>query len=199
MTTTSPRPRDATATRAALLAAARELFAERGYAGTTVRGVADRAGVNQALLFRYFGSKGALFTEAVTEPALAPLAEGPPETLLERTLTAMFDDAPGAGMFYAVLRSGGTSAEAVRERLGTAYAAVFAGLARTDDPADARLRADLLLAWLLGIGQLRVEPGGPGLDHPGLGHAAVPHVLRAARALLDETPRSAVADPGMGE
>lgn len=61
----------------------------------------------------------------------------------------------------------------MRERLGTAYAAVFAGLARTDDPADARLRVDLLLAWLLGIGQLRAEPGGPGL-----GHAAVPHVLR---------------------
>lgn len=189
MTTTS-RPRDSAATRAALLAAARELFADRGYEGTTVRGVADRAGVNQALLFRYFGNKEALFTEAVTEQALAPLTAGPPETLLERILVAMFADDPGAGMFYAVLRSGGTAAEAVRTRLGTAYSTAFAGLARTDDPADARLRADLLLAWLLGIGQLRTEHG-----HAALGCGAgpddvVPHVLRAARALLDGRPEN---------
>jgi AcrR family transcriptional regulator len=184
--TTGPRPRDSTATRAALLGAARELFADRGYAGTTVRGVAERAGVNQALLFRYFGNKEALFTEAVTEAALAPLAEGPPETLLERILTTMFTDAPGAGMFHAVLRSGGTSADAVRERLGTEYAAAFAGLARTEDPVDARLRADLLLAWLLGLGQLRGE-----LGHSADGADAIPHVLRAARALLDGPPRNA--------
>lgn len=180
MTTTNPRPRDSVATRAALLAAARELFADRGYAGTTVRGVADRAGVNQALLFRYFGNKEALFTEAVTEQALAPLADGPVETLLERMLGMIFDDAPGAGMFHAVLRSGGTSAEEVRERLGAAYTDAFAGLARTDDPVDARLRAELLLAWLLGLGQVRGEFG-----HSVDGARSIPHVLRAARALLD--------------
>lgn len=177
---TNPRPRDSVATRAALLAAARELFADRGYAGTTVRGVADRAGVNQALLFRYFGNKEALFTEAVTEQALAPLAGGPVETLLERMLGTLFDDAPGAGMFHAVLRSGGTAAEEVRERLGAAYTDAFAGLARTDDPVDARLRAELLLAWLLGLGQLRGEFG-----HAADRAHAIPHVLRAARVLLD--------------
>lgn len=176
--TSAPRPRDAAATRGALLGAARELFAERGYDGTTVRGVADRAGVNQALLFRYFGNKEALFAEAVTEQALAPLTQGPPETLLERILAAMFDDAPGAAMFFAVLRSEGRAAEAVRAELGTAYRAAFAALARTADPVEADLRASLLLAWLLGLSQTRAEIAGSD-------EAVVGHVLRGARALLD--------------
>jgi AcrR family transcriptional regulator len=41
----------------AILRAARRLFTERGYADTTVRDIADRAGVNQSLIFRYCGSK----------------------------------------------------------------------------------------------------------------------------------------------
>ncbi|MBW0117504.1 TetR/AcrR family transcriptional regulator [Pseudonocardia abyssalis] len=173
----APRPRDSAATRAALLAAARELFAERGYDGTTVRGVADRAGVNQALLFRYFGNKEALFAEAVSEQALAPLVEGPPETLLERMLTTMFDDTRGSAMFFAVLSSEGRAGEAVRTELGAAYRSAFAALAATDDPVDADLRATLLLAWLLGLGQARPEIAGGE-------KALVAHVLRGARALL---------------
>jgi AcrR family transcriptional regulator len=39
----------------------RRLFTERGYTDTTVRNIADRAGVNQSLIFRYFGSKHELF------------------------------------------------------------------------------------------------------------------------------------------
>lgn len=177
--TTVPRPRDSAATRGALLAAARTLFAERGYDRTTVRGVAERAGVNQALLFRYFGNKESLFAEAVTAQALAPLSDGPPETLLERLVTAVFADAPDGAMFHAVLRSGGTPAETVRTELGAAYRAAFAAQARTDDPAEADLRATLLLAWLLGLGQVRAEIGAGG------DRGAVAHVLRAARVLLD--------------
>lgn len=181
------RTRDSAATRRALLAAARELFAAQGYERTTVRAVAERAGVNQALLFRYFGNKEALFAEAVTEQALAPLVDGPPETLLERIVAALLDDSPDAGMFFAVLRSGGREADAVRTQLGTAYSRAFAALARTDDPADAAVRADLLLAWLLGIAQLRsVLRTGSLL---GADDATVTaHLLRAARALLHGPP-----------
>ncbi|MBD5634612.1 MAG: helix-turn-helix transcriptional regulator [Candidatus Eremiobacteraeota bacterium] len=39
------------------MAAARELYATRGSRGTTTREVADRAGVNEATLFRHFGTK----------------------------------------------------------------------------------------------------------------------------------------------
>jgi AcrR family transcriptional regulator len=47
-------------TRARILAAAREIFEVHGTRGTTTREVAIRAGVNEATLFRHFGSKAAL-------------------------------------------------------------------------------------------------------------------------------------------
>lgn len=50
------------------LAAARELFAEKHYSGTSTREIAERAGIADALLFRNFGSKSALFAEAVLGP-----------------------------------------------------------------------------------------------------------------------------------
>jgi TetR/AcrR family transcriptional repressor of mexJK operon len=47
-------------TRARILAATREIFERNGTRGTTTREVAERAGVNEATLFRHFGSKVAL-------------------------------------------------------------------------------------------------------------------------------------------
>ena len=47
-------------TRERIFAAAREIFAVRGPHGTTTREIADRAGVNEATLFRHFGNKTTL-------------------------------------------------------------------------------------------------------------------------------------------
>jgi AcrR family transcriptional regulator len=55
------RRRDSTRTRKALLDAASRRFARDGYSATTVRDIADDAGVNVALINRYFGSKEGLF------------------------------------------------------------------------------------------------------------------------------------------
>ena len=55
-------------TRARILAAAREIFERNGTRGTTTREVAERAGVNEATLFRHFGSKRALL-DAMREQA----------------------------------------------------------------------------------------------------------------------------------
>jgi AcrR family transcriptional regulator len=51
-----------------LLDAARELFAERGFKGTSTRDIAERAGVSEVMIFRHFGSKANLFQESVVEP-----------------------------------------------------------------------------------------------------------------------------------
>lgn len=48
--------------RAQILAAAEELFAARGFAGTSIRDIARKAGVTGALLHYYFGTKEALYT-----------------------------------------------------------------------------------------------------------------------------------------
>jgi AcrR family transcriptional regulator len=63
------RPRGAP--RRLLLDAARALFARQDYRSTTTREIADTAGVLEHLLFRQFGSKAALFREAVVVPFLA--------------------------------------------------------------------------------------------------------------------------------
>lgn len=55
------RPNDDT--RARILAAARELLALKGTRGTTTREVAERAGVNEATLFRHFGTKQNMLIE----------------------------------------------------------------------------------------------------------------------------------------
>jgi AcrR family transcriptional regulator len=51
-----------------LLDSARALFAERGYAGTSTRAIAEEAGVANSLLHRHFSSKAQLFEEAVFDP-----------------------------------------------------------------------------------------------------------------------------------
>jgi AcrR family transcriptional regulator len=54
--------------RPAIVASARELFAARGFDGTSLRDVAQHAAVSEALLYRYFGTKAALFEESVIAP-----------------------------------------------------------------------------------------------------------------------------------
>jgi AcrR family transcriptional regulator len=60
--------------RARLIDAAIKLFAEKGYEGTSVRDLATAAGVNVAAVSYHFGSKDALYTEAL-RACLAPCGE----------------------------------------------------------------------------------------------------------------------------
>ncbi|MFF2807360.1 TetR family transcriptional regulator [Streptomyces sp. NPDC058000] len=159
--TTGEHRRDAQGTRRLLLDAASELFAERGYERATVRDIAARAGVNQALLFRYFGSKKALFGEVMARGGHEQLRTTPAERLFEVALRGMLAEGGGPGADRSLevcLRSIGGSdeiAEALRG-LGDEYADVLATLSRADDGA---LRGDLALSWLLGIGLMRVVVG----------------------------------------
>lgn len=68
-----------------ILAAAKRCFARHGFAGTTTKSVAAAAAVSEALLFKHFPSKAALFAEILTEeceadPALAHLRGQEPST-----------------------------------------------------------------------------------------------------------------------
>ncbi|UOZ06831.1 TetR family transcriptional regulator [Amycolatopsis sp. WQ 127309] len=155
MTEQPGRKRDAAATRLALLDAAADLFADRGFDRTTVRDIAKEAGANQSLLFRYFGSKEALFEAVIARNTREQIASNAPERLFSATLRAMLE--PGGERnrtLETYLRSPGSdsAAAAMRQELGREYAGTLAGL--TDAP-DAELRADLALAWLLGIGLVR--------------------------------------------
>ena len=67
-------PQDSVSTRDRILDAAEILFAERGLAGTAVRDIAGKVGLNPASLYNHFPSKLALY-EAVLERAVKPLLE----------------------------------------------------------------------------------------------------------------------------
>lgn len=80
-----------------LLDAARKLFAGRDYRSTTTREIAQAAGVTEHLLFRNFGSKAALFREALVVPFVSFVDEFGqtwqsvvPEETDEQELTRLF-------------------------------------------------------------------------------------------------------------
>src|SRR3546814_17701507 len=64
--TTTIRKRDATATRAAILTAARDRFIRDSYDSVGLRDISNGAGVDVALIGRYFGGKEGLFPEVLT-------------------------------------------------------------------------------------------------------------------------------------
>lgn len=59
------RKRDAESTRARIIECAQQIFTEKGYDAAGIREIAACAGVNAALIPRYFGSKRQLFEDAV--------------------------------------------------------------------------------------------------------------------------------------
>jgi AcrR family transcriptional regulator len=162
------RRRDAAATQEALLQAARKLMNERGIHGTSTRDVAQEAGVNQGLVYRYFGSKEKLFAEAAAGPdddasifASAPLAELP-GLLLDFVLERI--DASGEHAHHLSGLLSGAQNEAIRAvvrgRIEQRYGEQLAP--RLTGP-DARLRAELLAAVVVGIGLLRGKIGSAAL------------------------------------
>jgi AcrR family transcriptional regulator len=177
------RRRDSNASRAALLDAAAELFAERGYDRTTVRDIASRAGLNQALLFRYFGSKQAVYAAVVARSGRDRLAETPREELLANILRAILEGKRKDNTLHIMLRSSGEDmvAKNINKELGDEYLRALAVLTDRD---DGDLRAHLVLAWITGIDLLRsvseVEPLASADPEQVVGY-----VLPAVRSLLE--------------
>ena len=152
-----PRRRNADATRARLLKAARELFLGYGYSAIGLREVAAKAGVDVTLVRRYFGSKQLLFAEATdvsenVEEIRNASDDALGRKMITRVLAARRDaDAP----LFALLRSSGDPSVVARLN-----AQLDEGITRNlakRIPADrARIRADMVTALLLGIGVQRV-------------------------------------------
>jgi AcrR family transcriptional regulator len=156
------RRRDRAATRAALLEAAQRRFAGEGYDAVSVRDVAADAGVDAALVFRYFGSKAALF-EAATSPL--PARPEPGAALPVQLLRAVVPDegaAAGEEQLLALLRSSGRAE--VREQLHRQMCDGYvASLTELATGPDRQLRAELVGALLLGIALQRSVVRSPAL------------------------------------
>jgi AcrR family transcriptional regulator len=133
-----------------ILAAARERFAELGYDRTTIRAVAQAAGVDAGLVMHYFGSKDNLFSRATTLAA-GELPPGTSEQVTEAMLTSLatrLNSEPTASL--AVLRSMLTNADAA-DRYRAAAEPQLSQIAAAIPTPDAELRASLLSAIVHGV------------------------------------------------
>jgi AcrR family transcriptional regulator len=74
--------------RESILTAARRVFAERGFPGTTTKALAEAAGVSEALLFKHYPSKEALYTAMLASYEVETSSDGGPPTRPAEVSTA---------------------------------------------------------------------------------------------------------------
>lgn len=156
MADTAPRrtrPRDATATRRAILDAALVAFSRSGFDGTGTREIAANAGVDPRLITRYFGSKQGLFTDVVAELFQTPPmgVRGSNRAAARGSLTVEHDD---PDPMLLILRSAANphAAEIMRAQLESMPQRELAERLPGD---DATARAALLLAMCTGVRMFR--------------------------------------------
>jgi AcrR family transcriptional regulator len=169
MPRTGRRPGPST-TRAASLEAARRRFAAAGYDATSLRAIADDAGVDPSVLSHFFGSKAGLFRAVVGWPfdpaRLEPELAGPGQTgigaRLARNFFGYWEDPTTGAALAALLRSAMTHAESAALLREFVVHDLFARLAGLVGGRDADLRVELAAAQLVGVALLRyilrVEP-----------------------------------------
>ncbi len=162
MTRTGRRP-GTPDTRENILAVARRGFATRGYDATSLRGIANDAKVDPALLIHYFGTKEGLFAAATglptglselfaarQDPTLPDFAED-----LVRSYLRFVDSDQSRNAILALVRSAVSNEKAaamLREFLAAELLPVIASRTRHE---NAPLRASLVAAQLMGVAMLR--------------------------------------------
>jgi AcrR family transcriptional regulator len=161
--------RDAAATMRALVRAARRRFATDGYRATTVRHIAADAGVNVALINRYFASKEGLFEACMSRtsdelenqnPTRSPDLAEVIEKLIEHVVNAPNGDDP-LQLLLLLRSSGDENADAIRRRTLESFTKRLAARAGwTPDDASTEpilLRAQIAIATMLGVVMLRTS------------------------------------------
>ena len=146
-------------TRAAILKAAQELFAEFGYDRTTVRDVAARAEIDAAMVMRYFGSKDELFARATAVDLRLPdLREITPAHFgdaLIRHFLDVWEGPTSNGSLTILLRASASSEEIAAKTRGVFAGQVMPMLAQIADRAELATRAGLISSQLLGLALCR--------------------------------------------
>jgi AcrR family transcriptional regulator len=146
-------------TRGQILEAARSSFAQKGYAGTTIRAVAGGAGVDAALVHHYFGAKEDLFLAALHIPVdprqVVPAVfddglEGAGERLL-RLFLSVWDDPDVRRPLLAVVRTSLGQDGPAELLQGGLMATIFTPLREKLPGPDADRRAQLAASQLVGL------------------------------------------------
>jgi AcrR family transcriptional regulator len=140
--------------------AALRLFAERGYAATTIEDIARAAQVTVGTVYRYFPDKAALLTalieDATAEPLAEAVAEEAPRATLERIWAASRAQ-PHSEVLRILVAEGAHFPELVtryRERVLEPLVRRLAGLPALRSRPEPLLEGRALLAQVLGTGLL---------------------------------------------
>lgn len=156
-------------TRAKVLQAAGAAFTELGYEGATVRLIAERAGVDPAMVNHWFGSKESLFVAALRLPIdpaaiMDEVVPGDPEQLGERIVATFLRvwDATGGGPLAAMIQSVASHEEAGQMMRDFVSTVLVARVVRTVAPDRSEFRATLCGTQIFGLGMaryvLKLEP-----------------------------------------
>ncbi|MEU6478818.1 TetR family transcriptional regulator [Streptomyces sp. NPDC047017] len=179
----APSGRRSDATRAAILAAARERFAADGYERATIRAIAKDARIDPSMVMRYYGTKEGLFAAAVTLDLRLPDLTALPREETGRALVTHFlrlwEDNEE---LTAILRVGLTN-DAGAERLHSVFRDQLLPVARLvcPDPEQVPARAVLCASQLLGLALTRYVlrlPAAVALHHEEVLAWLVPTVQR---------------------
>ncbi|MER5906339.1 TetR family transcriptional regulator [Streptomyces mirabilis] len=151
----SPR-RDAEATKAAILRAARHLMARHAHADITLKAIADRAGVSAPLILKYFGNKDALFGRVMSfEADAAALLDAPLDQLgphmVRQVLVGQTERGADPVLRIIFAPRQGDQGDIMRANFRTQVSDRLA--LRLSGP-DAGLRAELAVGTLLGLGAM---------------------------------------------
>ncbi len=125
--------------------------------------VADRAGVDQALVSHFYGSKQRLFVAAVDLPfepeaALPRLIAGDRETLglrVAQFIVLLLESEPGKARITGLIRAAASEPEAARMARELVAERIFTPLAEALGVPDARFRASLVSSQLIGLAVAR--------------------------------------------
>ena len=150
-------------TREQIVAAAARCFATAGYDATSIRRVAADAGVDPALVRRFFGGKEQLFTavaSALIDPAraLAAVTGGPPDAAGERLLRyflTLLGDVARPGPYLGLVRCAVTSEHAADLFRRFLAERVLGEIAAELDAGRPELRAALVSSQLVGLAVAR--------------------------------------------
>ena len=153
--------RNATDTKAAILAAARTRFAAEGYRSASIRAVARDVGVDAALVVRYFGSKPGLFAAAtdiqlrIPDLTAAPAGEHG-ERLVEHFLSRWDPGTPEGQVLLSLLRSAASdpaAAAGMRELFARQLVPAVRRL--VTEESEVPQRAALVASSILGLALTR--------------------------------------------
>lgn len=155
------RKRNASATQEAILEAARKAFTDHGFDGANLRDIAALAGVNVALISRYFGSKDGLFKTAIIDHLkMEEIFAGDLSDFGQR-IADYFLSHPvkkeGYDPTLAILRSTSSehSVRVISNALESCFSAVLTDKFPDQDPNVRKAKSGMLASVLFGYDMMR--------------------------------------------